>query len=86
MHPRATKTTKNFILCLSLLFCGFANAGPGEPPEQPSRSITRTVEQGLSLTTDLTKNQYKQVPYQANYTEQVPYQATETYYEQVPYQ
>lgn len=56
------------------------------PTEQPAQVLTRTAQSGNILETTLTKNQFRQEPYQEEYEVQVPYQTTETYYEDVPYQ
>lgn len=48
--------------------------------------LERRPETGQILETVLKKNRYRQEPYQAEYDVQVPYQTTETYYENIPYQ
>lgn len=55
------------------------------PAEKISDVIQRQVGQ-QEISSLLSRNIMKQVPYQAEYTEEVPYQTSETYYESVPYQ
>ncbi len=56
------------------------------PAEKTSEQIVRTAASGLLLSTTLSKNIMRQVPYEDDYTVEVPYQAEETYYESVPYE
>lgn len=56
------------------------------PQEKTQDTLTRTAETTLTVRGELSKNVYRQEPYQDSYTEQVPYQAEETYYVDVPYQ
>lgn len=56
------------------------------PQEKTQDSLTRTANSGDTVRTEMSLNVYRQEPYQANYTEQVPYQTEETYYVDVPYQ
>lgn len=56
------------------------------PQEMTQAQLTRISETALTVRGELSKNVYRQEPYQAPYTEQVPYQAEETYYVDVPYQ
>lgn len=56
------------------------------PQEKTQAQLTRTSSSTLTVRGELSKNVYRQEPYQDNYTEQVPYQAEETYYVDVPYQ
>ncbi|WP_374001803.1 hypothetical protein [Bdellovibrio bacteriovorus] len=56
------------------------------PQETKQTTLTRTAQSANTVRGELSANVYKQEPYQANYTEQVPYQAEETYYVDVPYQ
>lgn len=63
---------------------GVQMPAPGE--EQLVQVIQRTESSANPLEGVLVKNRYRQEPYEANYTVQVPYQTTETYYENIPYQ
>ncbi|MFV8259276.1 hypothetical protein ACNQKP_15825 [Bdellovibrio bacteriovorus] len=56
------------------------------PTEKTQDLLTRTSDTALTVRGELSKNVYRQEPYQDNYTEKVPYQAEETYYVDVPYQ
>ncbi|MBV2168564.1 MAG: hypothetical protein KUL82_07645 [Bdellovibrio sp.] len=56
------------------------------PQERTQETLTRSAQTGNSVRTELSQNVYRQEPYQAEYTVQVPYEAQETYYESVPYQ
>jgi hypothetical protein len=57
-----------------------------EPSEQPAVQLVRVQAQADRLSAALSRNIYRTEDYQANYDVQVPYQDTETYYEDVPYQ
>ncbi len=71
---------------LTLLSALVAVSAHAEPNEIVQQTLTRTAANGLILQSKLAKNTYRQEPYQDTYTEQVPYEATETYYVDVPYQ
>lgn len=55
------------------------------PAEKPKQTLTRTEGMAV-LGANLSRNQFRTEEYQANYTEKVPYQATESYTESIPYQ
>lgn len=76
-------TTKLRLALMTMLIVASAHASPDENSEQ---TLIRKADDGLVLTAQLTKNEYRQEPYQANYTVQIPYQAEETYYVDVPYE
>lgn len=87
MHHFMTRQTwLSLLMSLSLINSTPASAASSAPIEKVSEQLTRTDSTGGELKTHFTKNIMKQVPYQANYTVEVPYQDTETYYENVPYQ
>ncbi|WP_413944696.1 hypothetical protein [Bdellovibrio sp. HCB-162] len=69
------------ILTLLLGVSSFA-----APQEKTQDIITRELSNGNTVRTEMSLNVYRQEPYQAEYTEQVPYQVEETYYVDVPYQ
>lgn len=71
-----------FGVIVTLMLAMSASAAP---QEKTDINVTRTVESGTTLRAELAANVYRQEPYQAEYTEQVPYQAEETYYVDVPY-
>lgn len=73
---------KTSLTLMSVLIAVSAKAEPNEVTQQ---TLTRTAANGLTLQSKLAKNIYRQEAYQASYTEQVPYQDTETYYVDVPY-
>jgi hypothetical protein len=50
-----------------------------EPAQSPRQTLTRTEQSGLQLGTTLTKNIYRQEPYQAEYTERIPYEVEAGY-------
>jgi hypothetical protein len=56
------------------------------PAEKTSAQIKRLATSGSSITAGLSKNTFRTEEYQAPYTVQVPYQATEQYTVEVPYQ
>lgn len=56
------------------------------PAEKTSAQIKRLATSGNSITAGLSKNTFRTEEYQAPYTVQVPYQATEQYTVEVPYQ
>lgn len=64
---------------------GIAGAQASGDQEQLVQIIERTEASANPLEATLIKNRYRQEPYEANYEVQVPYQTTETYYEDVPY-
>lgn len=68
-----------FLFLNALLAAGVAFA------DQSSSRLQRTPESGLELQVQLNKDMYRTEDYQDSYTVQVPYQDTETYYEDVPY-
>ncbi len=86
------KPLSGVILTLLLAVNSFA-----APQEKTQDTVTRTAESDSTVRTELSFNVMRQEPYQAEYTERVPYQAqedytvdipyqdTETYYEDVPY-
>ena len=78
-----TNFKKTSMAIMSLLVSVAAHAAPSETLKQ---SLSRTDKSGLVLQTQLKKNSYRQEPYEASYTVEVPYQTTETYYVDVPYQ
>lgn len=73
-------------LCGVILTLIIASGASAAPQEKVKEVLTRTAQSELTLRTELSKNIYKDEAYQAEYTEQVPYQADETYYVDVPYQ
>ncbi len=62
---------------LALLFLGLRSFAA--PNENTNQNISRNGQSPLELTVQLTKNMYRQQPYDAHYTVQVPYQDTESY-------
>lgn len=74
---------KTTTLCIFQALASVALAA--DPAQNTVLTLTRTADNAAEVQGTLTKNTYRQEPYQAEYTVQVPYQATETYYEQVPY-
>lgn len=56
------------------------------PAEKTSAQIKRLATSGNSISAGLSKNLFRTEEYQAPYTVQVPYQATEEYTVEVPYQ
>lgn len=72
-----------FGVVLTLLI---ATASFAAPQENKSQTLTRDLNQGTTLRTEMSLNVYRQEPYQAEYTEEVPYQAEEDYYVDVPYE
>lgn len=62
-----------------------ADSDPSHQPEQERYQIKRTADTPQSVQFSLTKDVFRQEPYQAEYVVQIPYQETETYTEQVPY-
>lgn len=72
-----------FGVILTLLIGASSFAAPQEKIQD---TLTRSAQTGNSVRTELSQNVYRQEPYQADYTVQVPYEAQETYYESVPYQ
>lgn len=58
----------------------------GDPAERISATIQRNDQSGQSLRLQLSKNIERVEAYDAEYTVQVPYETTETYYVDVPYQ
>ncbi|MFN7453265.1 MAG: hypothetical protein ACK5RO_01265 [Pseudobdellovibrionaceae bacterium] len=79
MQPRTTRKLLRVMtqLCMSLLL--IASNAFAEPAQSPRQTLTRTEQSGLQLGTTLTKNIYRQEPYQAEYTERIPYEV------EVPY-
>ena len=71
---------------LSVLSALVAVTAHAEPNENVQETLTRTASSGMVLQSKLVKNAYRQEPYQAHYTVQIPYQAEETYYVDIPYQ
>ncbi|MFP5520662.1 MAG: hypothetical protein ACLGGX_12215 [Bdellovibrionia bacterium] len=63
--------------------CSLANA---TPTETISTQLIRNSQLGQTLMVELSKNLYRSVPYEAEYTERVPYQEEEIYYIDVPYE
>jgi len=93
------KTIARLAVCLSLVSAELTVANPfnifkpaaavvlaAEPSEQEVVQVSRDLGSPLILESDLSKNLYRQEPYEAEYTESVPYEATENYYESVPYE
>ncbi|WP_413613425.1 hypothetical protein [Bdellovibrio sp. HCB-110] len=72
-----------FGVILTLLLGATSFAAPQEKTQD---IIKRELSSGTTVRTEMSLNVYRQEPYQAEYTEQVPYQAEETYYVDVPYQ
>ena len=70
---------------VSLAFLGF-NAAKSEPNEKTSETITRTATKKDPFNFTLSKNIYRTESYQAEYSVQVPYEETESYWEDVPYE
>lgn len=80
----AFRTFMTHALLLAYSASSFANPVLSAPVDGPQQTLIR--EAGLAeLKTTLAKNIYRTESYQAEYTEQVPYQTTETYFENVPY-
>ncbi|MES3037457.1 MAG: hypothetical protein V4736_06065 [Bdellovibrionota bacterium] len=74
-------------ICAVLAAVGlFAQVTFADPAETTTLTLRRGVEQGNRLEGKLSKNLYRQEPYQAEYQEQEAYTVTESYVEQVPYQ
>lgn len=71
------------LLLLATLISFSAKAAPAEITTQ---TLVRDAGSGLTLQAQLQKNITRSEAYQAEYTEEVPYQTTETYYVSVPYQ
>lgn len=77
------------------LFVGASSFAASQEKRQDI--LTRTIDSGNTVRTELSMDVMRQEPYQAEYTEKVPYQVqenytvdipyqdTETYYENVPY-
>lgn len=82
MH-QFNKMKKTSMAIMSLLVSIAAHATPDETLKQ---TLSRSEKSGLVLQTQLKKNTYRQEPYEASYTVEIPYQTTETYYVDVPYQ
>lgn len=93
------KTIARLAVCLSLLSAELTIANPfslfktatagvlaAAPPEQEVVQLSRDMGSPLILESNLSKNMYRQEPYEAEYTESVPYETTENYYESVPYE
>jgi len=76
-----TKPLFGVVLTLLLGVASFA-----APQEKTQDTLTRDISSGTTVRTEMSLNVYRQEPYQAEYTEKVPYQAEETYYVDVPYQ
>lgn len=74
---------RRIILFISLFGATLSWADPGEVL---SVQLKRQAEHALKLQTVLKRNVYRSEAYQDYYTEQVPYQDTETYTVEVPYQ
>lgn len=72
-----------FGVILALLISSSGNAAP---QEKTSTTLIRDLSQGTTLRAEMALNVFRQEPYQAEYTERVPYQAEETYTVEVPYQ
>ena len=72
-----------FGVILTLLVTASSFAAPQEKTQD---TLTRTASSGDTVRAEMSLNVYRQEPYQANYTERVPYQTEETYYVDVPYQ
>lgn len=86
MHHKSL-IKKTSLALVSILFTTlFAVSAHAAPSEVSQQTLTRTAANGLILQSKLVKNAYRQEPYQASYTVQVPYQDTETYYVDVPYE
>lgn len=83
---------KESLLVLSLLASGLqparaladSDASP-QQSEQQIYQIKRTVSTSQSVQFTLSKDVFRQEPYQAEYVVQIPYTETEYYTEQVPY-
>lgn len=75
-------TIGKLTLCAIQLVASVALAAP---TETKTLTLTRNVDNAAELQGVLTKNEDRREPYQAEYTVQIPYEDTETYYEQVPY-
>lgn len=75
--------TKLRLALTTMLIVASAYASPDENSQQ---NLIRRASDGLTMTAQLTQNEYRQEPYEDNYTVQVPYQAEETYYVDVPYE
>lgn len=84
MHQKLIQ--KGLLSLMTALFVGISTEITiAAPLEQNSIQLTRGAGQ-FELKGDLTKNFYRQEPYQAEYEVQVPYEAQETYTEQIPYE
>ncbi|MEN0059656.1 MAG: hypothetical protein AAGB31_12525, partial [Bdellovibrio sp.] len=82
MHHSLLKKASSCLLTMMMALPVHA----ATPTETVQQQLTRSAKDGLSLQGRLTKNLYRQEPYEANYTVKVPYEATETYYVDVPYE
>ncbi len=78
-----TSLSRAIITTLCLIS---AQAYAQTPAEKTSAQIKRFATSGSSISAGLTKNTFRTEEYQAPYTVQVPYQATETYTVEIPYQ
>ncbi len=80
--------TKALLLsaCLFTQSTFAQDAKGAEPVENKVAQISRTAASGNTLTGSLSKNLFRTETYDAPYTIQVPYEATETYTENIPYQ
>ena len=89
IHVISKKTTGacwvKLLLIVNLICASISSVALSEPNEIKTQKLVRTKESGFSLTTQLSKNTYRQEQYQAPYTVEVPYQVEETYTEKVPY-
>lgn len=85
MKPQ-TASLKSICTRIALAITLLGGQVQAAPKEQLTQTLKRTVDSGLSLQAQLSKNQYRTESYQESYEVQVPYQATEVYYVDVPYQ
>lgn len=77
MKPLSIKT-----IAFGLIFCINAFAFS----EEPTAQLERTQAQQREVKAELSKDFYREEPYQSEYTVDIPYDVEETYTEDVPYQ
>lgn len=73
------------VILTLILGTQFGSTSLAAPQERTQAILSRTLESGQTLRTELSKNLFKQEAYEAEYTVQVPYTVKETYYVDVPY-
>jgi len=78
---------KPFILSIIAIVMSTSSASIAQstPPETITQTIVHNAQNPNSANVRLSKNIFRTETSQVHYSEQVPYQETETYTEQVPY-